>query len=414
MMKEEIKAKSRKKLLEKRIILFGAGEVAEKFYFVNRNKINISHCVSNLKEQWGKKKFLDELDIKEFRAEDIGENDYIIVCGPFAFRQIEIQLVNCGFRMFEHFIESQIANSLLENKKIALFRGSCILRDIYECIVQSQAFTEQYTAIYATDNYVVSKFDNRVLYYASMICDCYVYSYRILRQDKVYLLTEDDLPADCRIISVSNITFPGYWPQADPEIRNSNKYLMHPYNSKRNLVFYHTLYRLEDININQMIEAGKEADEIYKLVSASDYYDEKMVKRNLKVSFKSVQIAEQFADIRVMDFLKENYDKRLVFQNFAHMHKCVIWTYVRRLLETMGVSIEECDRLEANSPEFIHHGGDIPVYPSVAKVLGLNWLDESTSYEIMTYHGIEKMTFEEYVRHYVEYTKMARNIMSIW
>ncbi len=413
-MKEQIKALVRRNLSEKRIILFGAGKVAQEFYAKHKNKLKISHCVSNLSDEWGEKKFLQELDVIEFKKENIKPEDYLVVCGPFAFRGLEIQLLNCGFSMFEHFTESSIAESLLSNKKIALFRGSCILRDIYECIVKSKAFTDEYTAIYATDNYVASKYDNRVLYYASKICDCYIYSYRILRQDKVYLFGDDDLPADCQKISVSNITFPGYWPQADPEIRNSNKYLIHPYNSKRDLVFYHTLYRMEDVNVNKMVEDGMSADEIYRIVSAPDYYEEKPVKRNLKVAFKSLQIAEQFADIKVMDYIKEYYDKKLVFQNFSHMHKCVIWTYVHRLLEKLGIDTAECEMLEEQSPTYIHHGGDIPIYPSVAKILGLDWIDESTQYEIMTYHGVVNMTFEQYIMHYVDYTEKVREIMKAW
>lgn len=413
MTKERIKENSRNNLLKKRIILFGAGDVAEKFYMQNKDRLNISHCVSNLKEQWGQKCFLNELDVREFKSEEVGPNDYLIVCGTYAFRQIDIQLADCGFHMFEHYIESTIADCLLENKKIVLFRGSCILRDIYQCVITSKTFTERYAAIFATDSNVVSKFDNSTLFYISRICDLYICSYRILQRDNIYLLNED-LPEGCEIISVSNISFPGYWPQADPEIHNSNKYLVHPYNSKRDLVFYHTMYRLEDVNINRLIEEGKEFEEIYDLISSKDFYDEKTVKRNLKVAFKSVQIAEQFADIKVMDFIKENYEHRRVFQNFAHMHKCVTWTFVRRLFEKLDLPYEECDVLEEMSPDYIHHGGDIPIYPSVAQALGLTWYDENMEYEIMTYHGIEKMTFKEYVRHYVEYTKRAKKIMETW
>lgn len=414
MTKEQIKVNTRKSILNKNIILFGAGEVAEEFYYKNKDLLKISHCVSNIRKQWGECNFLGVLDIREFRADQIGKDDYLIVCGPYAFRQIEIQLLNCGLQMFEDFVESSIAECLLKNKKIVLFRGSCILRDIYESVLTAHTFNEQYAAIYATDNYVTSKFDNRVLYYASKICDYYVYSYRILRQDKVYLLTDEELPSDCFKISMSNITFPGYWPQADPEIRNSNKYLIHPYNMKRDLVFYHTMYRMEDININRYIEEGKGFEEIFQLLSRRDYYDPKMVRKNLRVAFKSLQIAEQFADIGVIDFLKENYQKKMLFQNFSHMHKCVIWTYVRRLFEKLHLSVDECDQLEEKSPNYIHHGGDIPIYPSVAESLELEWYDKNMKYEIMTYTGTKEMTFEQYVAHYVEYTQKARKIIEMW
>lgn len=413
MTKEQIKEISKENLLNKNIILFGVGDAAEKFYQQNKQRLNIVHCVSNLKKDWGKHIFLDELDVKEFSKEDIGANDYLVICGEDIFHQVEMQLIDYGFCMYEHYIESTIANCFLENKMIALFRGSCILRDIYECIATSRIFAEQYASIFTMDNTATSKFDNNTLYYISQICDVYIYSYRMLRRDEIYLLN-NELPDGCKVISVSNISFPGYWPQADSEIRNTNKYLIHPYNSKRDLVFYHVMYRLEDVNINRLVDEGKDFEEIYSLISSEDYYDEKTVKRNLKVAFKSVQIAEQFADIKVMDFIKENYGKRKVFQNFAHMHKCVVWAYIRKLYEKLQLPIDECDELEALSPNYIHHGGDIPIYPSVAKALELSWYDEDMEYEIMTYHGVEKMTFKEYVRQYVEYIKRAKRIMETW
>lgn len=412
--KEQLKDIARQNILNKRIILFGAGKVAVEFYQKYNDILNISHCVSNLKREWGSKKFQDELDVLEFRSEDIKETDYLIVCGPYAFRQIELQLLNCGYKVFHQFVESKIAECILSGKKIALFRGSCILRDIYECILKSERFGEQYVSIFGTDNYVASKFDNRVIYYASKICDYYIYSYRILRQDKIYLFTEKDLPKGCKIISVSNITFPAYWPQADSEIRNSNKYLIHPYNMERDLIFYHTMYRLEDRNLNRMVEEGMILTEIWKQVSSDDFYTDKEVIRNVKIAFKSLQIAEKFADVGVLDFIRENYSKRMVFQNFAHMHKCVIWEYVRRLFAAMEIEDDECGQLEAESPEYIHHGGDIPVYPSVAMHMGLEWINEDTTYEIMTYHGIKHMTFRQYVEHYVEYTQKAQKIMASW
>ena len=412
--KERLKETTRESLLNKRIILFGAGAVAKEFYQKYKDILNISHCVSNIKKEWGSKKFQDELDILEFRSEDIRETDYLIVCGPVAFRQIELQLLNCGYKAFQHFIASEMAACILSGKKIVLFRGSCILRDVYQCILKSKRFQEQYAPVFGTDNYVDSKFDDRVVYYASRICDYYIYSYRILRQDKIYLITEEDLPKGCKRISVSNITFPAYWPQADPEVRNSNPYLIHPYNIERDMNFQHTVYRLEDRNLNRMVEEGMSLPEIWKQVSAEDFYSEKEVRRNVKVAFKSLQIAEQFADIGVIDFIRENYDKRLVFQNFSHLHKCVVWNFVRKIFAAMGIDDGECEQLEAESPEYIHHGGDIPVYPSVAKHMGLHWINEDTTYEIMTYHGVVNMTFRQYVEHYVEYTQKAQKIMAAW
>ena len=79
MTKEEIKALVREKMSSKRIVLFGAGVVAEEFYEAHKDLLNISHCVSNIQKEWGEGAFMEgELDVRQYRPEDIEENDYII------------------------------------------------------------------------------------------------------------------------------------------------------------------------------------------------------------------------------------------------------------------------------------------------------------------------------------------------
>lgn len=60
-MKEQIKALVKQRLLNRRIILFGAGIIAEEFYEEYKDILNISHCVSNIRKEWGKKMFLGDL-----------------------------------------------------------------------------------------------------------------------------------------------------------------------------------------------------------------------------------------------------------------------------------------------------------------------------------------------------------------
>lgn len=413
-MKELLKERIRTGVNNRNIVLFGASVVAEEFYVNYKDKIQISYCVSNQENQWGKGVFLGELDVLKFEPKKLTGNEYFIVCGPFAFKQIEKQLIDCGLKPFVDFMVSNIVAAVIENKKVCMFRGSCILRDVFECIIKLPEFSKEYYGIYSTDNYAINKTEDRVFYYGKDICDAYIYSYRVLRQNKEYLWNKSEIADDAIIISVSNITFSGYWPQADPEIRDVNKYLVHPYNLKRDLVFYHTVYRMEDVEINRMIEEGKKAQQIYEAISNDNFYSSKQVLKNARLAFKSVSIGENNATIKIEDFIREQYKQIKVFQNFSHMHKCVTWEMVRRVLDKLGIWDKNVDTFEQRSPKYIHHGGDIPIYPSVAKFLELEMVDKDTIYEVMTYQGIKNMNLEEYVYHYYEYTKLAQKMIKGW
>jgi len=414
MTKEQIKTLVRDKLSTKRIILFGAGVVAEEFYEAHKHKLNISHCVSNYESEWGKGNFLGILDVKKYNRSEISKDDYIIVCGPIAFRTIELQLVSEGFSIYEHFVESNIATAIFEYKRIVLFYGQCVLRDMYQCIVKVPEFREKYASIYTQATTKQAIVTNRVLYYAKDICDIYIYSPKVLDLGSIYFLFPEDLPKDCKMISVSNLSVLVYWPQIDPRREAYNPWYIHPYKSKRDLDFYHTIYRREDMPINQMILDEKSAHKIIETVSSYDFYTEQQVEKHFAKAMKLVNAAEKNYNITIGDYIRENYKRIKLYQNSFHPNKCIIWEYNKRLLKELNIKCANIDELVDNSPEHIHQGGDVPIYPSVAYRLGLEFVDEKTKYEVMIGNRVEYMTFREYVEHYVEYTRRAMEIMQMW
>ncbi len=414
MTKEQIKDIVRNQLSTKRIVLFGAGTVAEEFYLEHKDKMNITHCVSNIESEWGKQAFLGELDVCKYRKEDIEEGDYMVVCGPFAFRTIELQLYADGWMMYENFVESNIATAVFSGKKIALFYGQCVLRDIYKCIVQVPAFTEEYSSVFTQTNKGQSVVINRLLYHMKDICDLYVYTPKVLDRDSIYSLGEDDLNDECKVISISNVVVSLYWPEVEMDSTIYNEWYLHPYNTPRDLDFYHTLYRRADLNINKMVLNGDTTGKIIEVLSDDNFYSEKEAIRNVRLALRSVDIAERQIDVTIGDYIKENYAKKMLFQNSVHATKFIIWEYVRRLLAKLEVSEEEVLTLEQQSPMHIHEGGDVPIYPSVAKSLNLEFANESYQYGVITGSGIQYMTFREYMEHYIEYTRKAMKIKMMW
>lgn len=413
--KNKTKELVRNRMNNKKIVLFGAGVVAVEFYNKHKNLLNITRVVSNFSKECGPMAFLNELDIVQFDKNQIADDEYMIVCGPIAFRTIELQLENCGFTMYEDYIESSIAEAIFSGKKIALFYGQCILRDVHKCIVGVNAFNEKYASIFTQTTTGQTKIANRLLYYAKDLCDAYVYTPKILDLDSIYSLQPHELPKDCQIVSVSNLLCSVYWPEIIPKLDRYNPYYLYSYNVNRHGedILGHTIYRREDSNINKLVKKGMPTKEIVKKLSDEDFYSEKTVRKNFELGMKLIRVAENNVDITIADYIEENYAKLPLYQNFIHPSKYVIYEYVKKIVEELGADTSEIPALLEASPKHIHQGGDVPIYPSIVRNLNLEFVDVDSEYEVMIGNGIAKMNFEEYIEHFAEYTRMSMNIINI-
>lgn len=413
-----MKALLRQKILEqlqaKEIVLFGAGMMAHEFYEQYKDKLSFAFCVTNTSTEWGEKRFCGKLDIRQYRAQELKDRYYVVLGVYPAFDNIASQMECDGYAMFRDFVDYKVAEAVLENKKLAFFYGTCILRDVLHALERVPAFTKQYVSIFkqgdTQERDTIAEI--RRLYYAKDICDAYIYANKLLHSSEAYNMQRTDLPEDCKMIGVSKVTFHGYWPQLHNKSYNDNWLfdVMAPFDNN----FWHLMYSREDANITKLAEEGKTPEEIYKILSADDYYSAKDIKKHLRICFKTLQVAEKGIEVRVGDFVQRNYKEQKLYQDFTHPKKEVLWEYVRQVLEHLEIQEEHLADIIEAAPAYIHRSSDMPIYPSVAKHLGLSWINENTRYELITSKGVRLMTFKEYVLHYAAYTQAALKLREGW
>lgn len=413
-MKEKLKQRVLDNLQNREIVIFGAGIMAHEFYEKYRNKLNFAFCVTNNSSEWGEKRFCDELDIRQYRAQELKGKYYIVLCVYLAFDSIASQMECDDYIMVDDFIDYKVAESILDRKKLAFFYGTCNLRDIFHTMEQIPAFVEQYVSVFLQFRSNETMSEIRRLYYGKEFCDAYIYARKWINLSEAYNMQRKDLPMDCRMIGVSNITFNGYWPQMTRNILEYNEDWLFEVVAPFDNYFWHLMYAKEDTNITKLVKEGKTPNEIYKIVSADDYYNERELKKHLRVSFKTLNMAEKGLDATIGTFIQERYKEEWLYQDFTHAKKAVLWEYARQILEYLGVHEEAFATIMEESPEYIHRSSDMPIYPSVAKLLNLTWINEDTKYEVITCEGIQLMTFKEYVLHYAEYIQRTLEIKESW
>lgn len=413
-----MKATLRRKMLEhlenRKIVLFGAGLKAHEFYEKYRDQLDIAFCVTNSSVEWGEKRFCGELDVRQYQARELKGRYYVVLSAYLAFEGIATQLVCDGYAVFEDFIDYRVAEAVLEDKKLAIFYGTCILRDVFHTLERVPAFMDQYVSIFTQAD---TKEKDTIaelysVYYAKDVCDAYIYNNKLLHPEKSYNMQREDLPADCKMIGVSKATFQGYWPQLHNKGYSLNWMfdVMAPFDNK----FWHLMYSREDANITKLSEEGKTPEEICEILSAEDYYSEKELKKHIRISFKTLQLAEKGLEVKGGDFIQRRYREERLYQDFTHPGKPVLWEYARQVMEHLGIHEAGIAEIIEAAPEYVHRSSDMPIYPSVAKHLGLSWIDEQTRYEVMTCKGVRLMTFKEYVTHYAAYIKAVLEIREGW
>ena len=131
--KERLKQKIRNKLLNKRIVLVGTGKESANFYnnYGDRLKIEIITANYFLGKALEEYNFIGGVETKKISELDPKKNsDYfyiIAIAYDVSYLTVSFQLEEMGLSYGEDFIDYNIAEAILSDKKILITAGDCLL-----------------------------------------------------------------------------------------------------------------------------------------------------------------------------------------------------------------------------------------------------------------------------------------------
>lgn len=401
------------KLKSHNIILWGRSAQTRQFYEKYGNVLHCTTCIA------GSDEHPDYLDVEKkcipiIKWSDYvySENDYIVIFSlPFA--PVINQLQSYGLYIVENFVEYNLAYVALEPKKVVILSGNCQMTVVYQLLAQIKEVREKYHLFH----FPTHCFDNRwsfiYLSFMKNLCDVYICSYH--NRNHRAFFEKEELPKQCNIITVPNGVMKLYWPQM--EIGNEkpeNEYSIRKKGEKK-----HGPFDYGDININKMIKEGKNLEEILERVSSDDFYTKREVDEYIKGILQQIEDEEAFCDVKLLPYIQENYRKSMLCKDMVHMQSRLVWQIVLGILQKLNVKIDEPEVLgkvqeSSEWKEYSIHCTEVPIYPSVAKRMGLEWCNQETTYDVTFYNGIRKLTFEEYVRSYYYVCSRVYQIMKEW
>lgn len=386
---------------KRKIVLFGAGDYARKFYEDFKDEFSTVLCISNNTEE-------DMLMIGEEGVLPVyrvtkglqlaGKDVFIVICAA-DYKDMEEQLGYSGYVSGKDYIHSDFLRLLVSPQKIVVLYGVCYMRSIYDCLKRSEAFCRDYSAFYWLSYREMNKMEYDFFIFILSVCDLYIYNATISHKERM----KNDaflarLPEECRKISIPIIDSVGYHPQCINSDGDGNPFCVVSIKSG------YAPFAQADWNMNRMLSEGRSTSEILEVISDEKFYDKEWLKSNYDRQLRKVQLEEGISDIKISDFLIKEHGRERLFYDGIHISNVVIIELAKRLLRLLGY----CEWLpedELRSARLLYTS-EMPVYPSVIQGLGLSvYQGQENRYELYNFQERKKVTFVEYVELYCEFCR---------
>lgn len=400
------------RISQKRLIIYGTGNTGKSFYSTYRNLLPIYACTSSEKNTVP----IEQLKVVSYQELN-PKTDFLIICSV-AYEDIRYSLmldgweVNCNFMklsIFEIFY-----NNASGDKKLIVAIGQCEIREIFEVLLRMEFFCQNYSVIYFDERKVCNHGNKRQLPETMECIDMLEKADYFVRPSvlspiaiKSYNFLQNKMKSNCVKIIISLFNFDSYWPQDIFIDRQISKY----YVTKPGVKL--CAYVESDRVIDRLLEEGIPCNEIISRIINDDFFDRNVVLENHQNTLKRVKIADRLADITIEDFVGENYSKIKLYCDRGHFDKKLLREYAKRLLIYLDEKkcINELEKIEVD--DIFSRVNELPIYPSAAKILNLEWIDDSTRYRMVLPFGVKLATFQEYMELLIEYRYRAMNLLKL-
>ena len=396
----------------KRIILYGTGNTGNEFYNSYKNVLCIDGCTSSDRE------IIPIQGLETVRYNELDkEKNLLIICSIY-YEEIRRNLIMSGWTQNVNFVRWDIFEKIYQaeknDKQIIVAVGQCEIQEICEVFKRIASFNQKYIVSYFDERKVCSHGDkfNILEYYDCifMIGKADIFLRPSVMTPKSVIgfdYLQNNVKKQCRIIKVSLFIFDSYWPQDISKDRETSKYYVIRPNTKI------SAFAESERVIESMLAAGKNSKQIKEEISKEDFFDRETVYANHKTALKRIKLADKLSDIKIYDYTENNYNKLKLFCDRGHFNENMLKEYVKTIFSYLNEDkcIKELDGIGIG--DIFSRVNELPIYPSTARILDLQWVDMNTTYRMNINNSVRKVTFDEYIETMLEYYSTAKKLVKM-
>lgn len=368
--------------MNKPIIVFGTGvdgfrclNVLSRQYNVRPEYFVVNNCQQDK---------IKDFSVLECSRENIKGKFVIVATRETTYISIKEQFCKMGLMEFKDFIYYEWMF-----KKLVLLHGNCHL-DVVESLLRSSSrFCNQYSiyplfriCMIQEERIPLEVLHNVDLWIHEDIQENNSYSYffsdKYLRDNMSDSIKEIIIP---HLFGLGKLLFP----YSEPNTRNprlSNE-------QDRNGMFPHA-----DLLIDRCVEKGLSIEKIVECCLDENALSAYEVMRNFENYMEKIRFREKNWDIKIADYISENYRKCKLFYDMGHPTNVLLKHITEKLLQKLDINEEIYTDLCLDYHE-------VPVYPTVRKHLKLDWEEKFIRQSDMAKRIESQMDMEEYVREYL-------------
>lgn len=275
------------------------------------------------------------------------------------------------------------------DKKMVFLHGNCHMDIIEEYLKSSEKFAKEY-AIYPTPRICTKeKIDEKALKYMD------VWIHEDIRNDNIFGYEySDEYISSFVNKKTKRIVIPhlyslgaGFFPHAK-EINNKNTPLL-------NGAYENGMFPYKDSVIDKCVSMHMSFEKIYEYVNEDNILSKEYIVNNFDTYIDKIRQREKSWDIKISDFILENYKNYKLFYDIGHPTNIILRKICIEILIRLGIndnSIHTDKRLD-------YH--EVPIYPWIRKVLKMEWNEELIRFDENAIKCMDTMNVKEYVKEYI-------------
>lgn len=373
-------------LKHKEVVVYGTGVNAVKCVrFLENNDIKIDYILDG---RAGIGKFKD-YPVYMPSDERLAGKYIVVACAGGTYEAIRERL-----HKYKEFKDYIYYNWL--NKKMVYLHGNCHMDVIEACLDSSGKFRKEY-AIYPAARVCMNQPIN-----TDILEDMDIWIHEdIQKNNRFGYEFSDEYLGRFMTEDVVEIIMPhlyglggGFFPYAK-EWNNKNTALLNGADRT-------SMFPRRDALIEQCLENNMGLEQICSYVQENDIVSGEYILENFNVYINKIQQREKYWDIKISDFILEHYRSEKLFYDDGHPTNVLLEKISADILQILGVpdNVSTDIRLDLN---------EIPVYPWIRKVLGMEWTEEYIRTSENAIKCNDYMDIEEYIREYIWWCYPERN-----
>lgn len=374
-------------LKKRKIAILGTGLDSVKCtYYLHRNEIFIKYFLNNNSMI---ESFMGN-PVYDLGNKNLSNVDYIIIAVGTISTYLELseQLQKKGMKEFKDYIYYKWIE-----KEIVLLHGNCHMIVIRSYLESSKKFSERY-AIYPNPCICDNK-DGFIKDHVYKNCDIWIHE-DIRKDNEFGYYLSDEFMRECFFnmhIYPKEIIIPhlfglgkAFFPQSDKNKRNEK--INNGYD--KNGMFPHA-----DKVIDECVNQGMKIEEIIEHCKSNTVLSDDIILKNFNKYIKKIKLREKSWNIKIYDFIIDNYQKEKLFYDEGHPTNIIMKKISIDILNELGIQEEN---IYTNIKMDDHEN---PVYPVVKHVLNLAWEERNIRESPAAKKMCDQMNFDEYIKEYL-------------